>query len=355
MFLSRDFSRRDVRSTRLRRQFSVEALEGRQLLATFTVTNVNDSGPGSLRQAILSSNAATGSATNAINFQVGSGGTETISLLSALPGVTHPVVIDGTTQPGTGTAPHIVLDGTNAGANSAGLTLTKSSSTVEGLAIDNFAEYAINVSGSSNVIADNYLGLTPAGALAANTHNAINLTYATGNTITGNVVSGNLGNGIEVYDSSNNLVTGNLVGTNPAGTAALPNQGNAVKIEAGSKGNVIGGTALGASNVLSGNTDCGVMITTSSNRNFVEGNLILGCNASTPPRRRQPLWTASSSRTAPTATSSAEPQPAPRTSSRPTPVSVFTSSTARTAVSSKGTSSAPTSPAWRRWGMRAPE
>ena len=42
---------------------------------------------------------------NTINFKIGSGGTETISLKSALPAISHPVVIDGTTQPGTGTRP----------------------------------------------------------------------------------------------------------------------------------------------------------------------------------------------------------------------------------------------------------
>jgi parallel beta-helix repeat protein len=277
---SRFLGLRNIRSARSKhgRRLSVEALEGRQLLATLTVTNVNDSGAGSLRQAIISSNALSGSSTNAINFQVGGGGAQTIALLSALPGVTHPVAINGFTQPGNGTAPRIVLDGTNAGASSAGLTLKKSNSTVEGLAIDNFAEYGITVSGSSNTIADNYIGLTPGGVVAPNTHNAINLTYATGNTITGNVVSGNHGNGVEVYDSFNNVVTGNLIGTNPAGTAALPNNGNAVKIEGGSKGNVIGGTAPGAGNVLSGNGDCGVQIVDGSSGNLLEGNLI-GTNA----------------------------------------------------------------------------
>ncbi len=71
MHLLRLFRRQDDFSTRrlrARRRPRVEALEGRQLLSSFTVTNVNDSGAGSLRQAILSSNATTGTTTNTITF-----------------------------------------------------------------------------------------------------------------------------------------------------------------------------------------------------------------------------------------------------------------------------------------------
>ena len=60
---------RDAR--RNRRRF--EWLEDRTLLATFVVSSTNDSGPGSLRQAILDSNSATGQ-TNTIDFNIpGSG------------------------------------------------------------------------------------------------------------------------------------------------------------------------------------------------------------------------------------------------------------------------------------------
>src|SRR5689334_20648992 len=44
----------------------LEWMEERTLLSSFTVTNTDDGGPGSLRQAILDSNAATGQA-NTIN------------------------------------------------------------------------------------------------------------------------------------------------------------------------------------------------------------------------------------------------------------------------------------------------
>ncbi len=115
-FSGRQINRITRRRQNRRRQVVLEDLEGRQLLSTFTVTSTNDSGIGSLRQAIISSNATTGSAVNAIDFKIGSGGTHTISLQSALPAVCHPAVIDGNTLPGTGAAPRIVLNGNSAGA-----------------------------------------------------------------------------------------------------------------------------------------------------------------------------------------------------------------------------------------------
>src|SRR5271157_1730375 len=49
----------------------IELMEDRVLLATFTVTNNADGGPGSLRQAILNANTAPGKDT--INFNIGVG------------------------------------------------------------------------------------------------------------------------------------------------------------------------------------------------------------------------------------------------------------------------------------------
>src|SRR5258708_2951659 len=59
----------------------LEALEDRALPAVFTVTNLADAGAGSLRQAILDANAATGDQT--IRFTAGLSGT--IQLAAALP------------------------------------------------------------------------------------------------------------------------------------------------------------------------------------------------------------------------------------------------------------------------------
>jgi hypothetical protein len=68
--------------------------------ATFTVTNTLDSGPGSLRQAILDANATPGA--DAINFNIpgAADSVRTITLLTELPNITEAVTIDGYTQPG---------------------------------------------------------------------------------------------------------------------------------------------------------------------------------------------------------------------------------------------------------------
>jgi parallel beta-helix repeat protein len=279
MNLPRLFSRRELRSTGRplpRRRPLIEDLEERQLLATFTVTNTNDSGLGSLRTAIIGSNSAMGATINTINFQIGSGGAQTIALRSALPTVTQAVTIDGTTQPGAGVAPRVVLDGTNASSGVSGLTVAASNSSVKGLAVDHFSEYGIEVSGVSGVtIADNYVGLTPTGGHAGNGDSGMALNNgADGNTVTGNVSAENGTNGIEILGGSDsNVVTGNLSGTNPSGTAAAPNGQNGVYI-ADSTRNVIGGTATGAGNVLSANTERGVDLNDNADGNLIEGNLI---------------------------------------------------------------------------------
>src|SRR5262249_27878540 len=78
----------------------------------YLVTNTNDSGGGSLRQAILNANAHPG--TDTITFGISGGGAYTISPLSALPSITDALTIDGTTQTGQGSQPLIDLTSSTA-------------------------------------------------------------------------------------------------------------------------------------------------------------------------------------------------------------------------------------------------
>jgi len=80
--------------------------------ATFTVTNTNDSGPGSLRQAILDANASPGA--DLISFNIPGSGGHTISPQTALPALTDyaGVTLDGYTQPGS--SPNTLVVGDNA-------------------------------------------------------------------------------------------------------------------------------------------------------------------------------------------------------------------------------------------------
>lgn len=67
--------------------------------ATISVTNVNDSGAGSFRDAIDVSNASVG-VLDTIAFDIPGAGVHTISPTSQLPNILDPVVIDGYSQPG---------------------------------------------------------------------------------------------------------------------------------------------------------------------------------------------------------------------------------------------------------------
>jgi len=88
--------------------------------ATFTITNANATGIGSLQQAILDANANAGS--DHIVFNITTGGL-TISPGSALPTITDPVIINGATEPGYVATPLIELNGTGAGAAADGLRI----------------------------------------------------------------------------------------------------------------------------------------------------------------------------------------------------------------------------------------
>src|SRR5581483_8525321 len=81
--------------------------------------------------------------------------------------------------------------------------------------------------------------------------------------------SANAGGGI-VIAGNTNRVYGNLVGTNPSGTAGRGNGGSGVVLQAGGSGNSVGGTTAGARNVVSANVANGVVLDGAS------GSVVLG-------------------------------------------------------------------------------
>src|SRR6266487_5216768 len=109
--------------------------------ATFIVTNTADAGAGSLRQAILNANAAAGA--DVIQFNIPGPGTHTISPLSALPTVTGPLLVDGTSQPGFAGTPLLELSGDLAGITASGFWLTAGNSAVVGMVINRFRNAGI--------------------------------------------------------------------------------------------------------------------------------------------------------------------------------------------------------------------
>ena len=245
------------------------------------MTNTNDGGPGSFRQALLSANAD-GGPRDVIAFNIEGSGIHTIAPGKFdLPAITQSVEIDARTQPGYAGTPLIELSGVNADTTANGLSVAgPGNSIIRGLAINRFQLSGILLQSPNNVVEANFIGTTANGTAAApNLADGITV-RAPGNTIGGNVISGNLNDGIDlgVAGASNTVVQGNRIGTNAAGTAAIPNAFQGIWI-AGASNNTIGGTAPAARNLLSGNGSTGVMISgPTTTGNSVLGNYI-GTNA----------------------------------------------------------------------------
>jgi titin len=87
----------------------------------------------------------------------------------------------------------------------------------------------------------------------------------------GNVISGN-SVGVAISNAQGNVIQGNLIGTDVTGTVALNNFAEGVDLGFGSSGTTVGGTAAGAGNVISGNRAYGVRVDSSGN--VLQGNLI---------------------------------------------------------------------------------
>ncbi|MCP3916959.1 MAG: DUF4347 domain-containing protein, partial [bacterium] len=209
-------------------------------LATYTVTNTNDSGPGSLRQAIIDANASGG--TDSIVFDISAAlvdGAHTINLLSALPDITEAVTIDGTQDADFDGTPVIVLDGSGAGAGVDGLTLAAGSdgSTIKGLVINQFGGDGIQLDSGSNTIVGNYIGTGVGGSIdLGNTGAGINSTTGSGNRIGGtdaadrNIVAYNGTDGIALTGTgTGNSILGNAIHSNDLGLGiALNSDGTPV-------------------------------------------------------------------------------------------------------------------------------
>jgi probable HAF family extracellular repeat protein/parallel beta-helix repeat protein len=245
----------------------------------YLVTNTNDSGPGSLREAILDANAEPGDHT--ITFEIGEGGTQTISLTSALPPITHPVIIDGTSQPGFAGSPLIVLNGAGAGSGASGLTITGGNSTVKGLVINGFDGNGIVVAANGgNTIQGDYIGTDATGTAVVPNHGSGILIdgNVSGNTLggttqaAGNIISGN-GDGIEFRGATGNVVQGNYIGTDASSTLDLGNSGNGIFFFSAASNNTVGGTEAGAGNVIAFNHNAGIAVGQDGN-DLATGNTI---------------------------------------------------------------------------------
>jgi hypothetical protein len=229
----------------------------------FNVTNANDSGAGSLRQAILDANAHAGADT--IFFSIGAGGAKTITLISELPLITDPVTIDATSQPAYAGKPIIELNGNAAVA--AGLKIMGGSSTVEGLVIDRFTDSGIILFiKGNNTIVNNYIGVSANGLIdQGNGNSGISIEQGSSNNVIGglsagtrNVISGNEANGIQILSGNGNQMLNNYIGTDALGTTAIGNGSMGIRLF--TAGNAIGSPLGSGRNLISGNGGAGVSL-----------------------------------------------------------------------------------------------
>ncbi|HEX6625044.1 MAG TPA: hypothetical protein VF064_15140, partial [Pyrinomonadaceae bacterium] len=249
---------------------------------TYWVNNTNDSGPGSLRQAIIDSNNY--SHVKRIGFNIPGNGVKTIYPRSPLPPLGgSQVYVDGTTQPGYDSAgrPRIEINGSMAGPDASGLTFATpvGPSSVDGLIINRFGKHGINIfctsgncaANTQNIhVGNSYVGTDANGtADAGNGGDGIHLAGAEHDfssqggpgpallTVEDSVISGNGGHGVWARFSRVTL-KGSRIGTDLFGQDDLGNALDGVHLDQSAA--VIGGDEGEERNVISGNDGNGVRI-----------------------------------------------------------------------------------------------
>jgi parallel beta-helix repeat protein len=271
---------------------------------TLVVTNTNDSGAGSLRQAVLDANALAGPdsivfdiSTSDPGYVPGPPSYWSIQPASMIPALSDTVVLDGYTQTGaqenTGVWPaaldgvlKIELDGSNAGASGHGVRITGAGCTVRGLVINRFGGQGIRItSNGGNTIQGCYLGTDVTGTSDLG-NGASGIQVFTGaNTVGGstpadrNLISGNASHGVALRyaAAANNLIRGNFIGVDATGVSPLGNDNRGVRLYQNPTNNTIGGTGAGAGNTIAYSGDDGVGIHSAAG-NVVRGNWIFSNN-----------------------------------------------------------------------------
>lgn len=301
--------------------------------ATITATTTADDltpndGTVSLREAITAINAGnnlgdpditaqnpgTFGSSDTIDFNIPGSGLHRILVgagnsFGSLPTLIRPVLIDGTSQPGSSTntlangdnaSTLVLIDGSSAGPNATGLFLAGGSATIKGLDVFGFGGGDIAIRSSVNAIVGDEIGFDLSGAPAASPHGVL-IQDAGFNTIGGttpaarNVISGNSVDGIEIL-GTNNTVQGNFIGTAPTGTSAVGNgagapasAGGGVQL-IGADNNTIGGTVAGARNVIAGNAVAGILDNGAQN-NVIQGNFLgVSADGVTPVPNATGVW-----------------------------------------------------------------
>lgn len=254
----------------------------------YVVTTTADSGAGSLRSAIEQANSLPNPAT--ITFAIPGACPRVIAPLTALPKITSPMIIDGTSQPGSTlnddadafNANICVIVKPASGTLPLGFAVPQNadaaSLTLRGVAIGGFSQPVLLLGGSNHVIAGNRFGGLVGGVqLPGAGFHAVSIgVNASGSLSVGgvhvddrNVISGASLAGINVMGSvvsspDRCRIVNNLIGLSPSGNTALPNF-TGVNLS-GSGCSVVG-------NRIAGNDNDAIWINGGSD-NVVQRNLI---------------------------------------------------------------------------------
>jgi len=261
----------------------------------FTVTNTNDSGIGSLREAIDYAIFTSGTHTIAFNIPTSDTGYNvttgvwTIHPLTTYSYITSGnITIDGSTQTTNQgdtnpLGPEIELDGSNNTIDYAFSVINVSNIHFKKLCIKDFT-IGIQIFGSSSTncsITGCYIGIDATSVDTSGNYIGIEIIGGPSNIIIGgitadekNIVSGNEHIGIRLVDASNNFVIGNYVGLDRTGMIAMGNY-DGISIEGAAMHNIVGGNNTGEKNIIAGNYAYGIPVFGAGcNYNEIIGNYI---------------------------------------------------------------------------------
>src|SRR5579883_3261245 len=264
-----------------------------------------------LRAAIEEANAEGGAQPITITFNIPGSGVQTIQISSPLTVTAGNLTIDGYTQPGAApnTAPlidnaQIMVEVKGQGPTYDGFVLISRHNTVRGLAIyDVFRPFYLDGPNSDyNRLVGDFIGTNAAGTFAygyqpgQGVYNAHGVSLYNGPSYNQigdvapgdrNVISGNGFKGICMENvptggptTSYNVIYNNIIGLSPSGgpfpNTRYGNPDHGIDLNHGASYNVIGGTAPGQRNVISGNGQNGIEISHPMSTTNDYGNQIVG-------------------------------------------------------------------------------
>jgi uncharacterized repeat protein (TIGR01451 family) len=189
----------------------------------------------------------------------------------------------GVDSTGTMAAPNYVGTGGFGGPNIVGGTTPQARNLLSGNTYSNFGS-AVASTPQTQFVEGNYIGTDRTGTVGLSGSHAGLVEDGTGMTIggtaagAGNLISGNSTGVAFAYPAGNpftpdnNLIQGNLIGTDPTGTVAVGNLFGMV-VQSG-QSNIIGGSAAGARNVVSGNYSNGIELNEAAEYTTVQGNYV---------------------------------------------------------------------------------